>query len=257
MADIELYAITAGLNSWRYTNALTAVLYQQQSYTPAAMTRSAIEMSTDLEKAQLTITVPLTLPLLDYFRPTVPIQKVWVTILRMARNASTASTLWSGAMANVESNQHTATLTVQSRFAAQANTGLRQKWQKSCPRVLYSADCGASRSVYRVDGLLTSVSGRTIRAAIFASKSNGYFSGGYIEWVTNGTNYVAFVIDHVGDMLTLLTLPRLNIGDAVSAYPTCDHSTGVGGCGRFNNLPNYGGAPYTPLKNPFGSNKIY
>ncbi|MGC1547219.1 MAG: phage BR0599 family protein [Rhodanobacter sp.] len=257
MADIELYNFAVGTNVYRYTNALTPVAYLSQNYQAVAITRSAIEMSTDLEKAQITVTVPLSLTLLDYFRPVAPLQKVLVTILRTQRGAATASTIWSGALANVESNQHTVTLTVQSRFAAQANNGLRQKWQKPCPRVLYNPDCGVSRVAFRANGTLIAVSGRTIRANAFAQKPNGYFVGGYIEWVTNGVTFVAFVIDHTADTLTLLTLPQLSVGSAVSAYPGCDHSTGTGGCGRFNNMVNYGGQPYIPLKNPVGSNKIY
>ena len=257
MADIELYTFTMSTNAWRYTNALTPVTVNQQAYAAVPIKRSAIVATTDIEKAQITVTVPLTLPLLDVFRPFAPLQRVWVTIQRTQRNASTAATIWSGALANVESNPHTATLIVQNRFAAQANNGLRQKWQKACPRVLYSTGCGVSRVAYRVNGTLTSANGCTIRAAVYATKPDGYFVGGYVEWVSGGITFVAFVTGHSGDTLSLLTAPPLVVGTVVSAYPGCDHSTGANGCGRFNNLANYGGQPYIPLKNPFGANKIY
>jgi uncharacterized phage protein (TIGR02218 family) len=257
MAELELYTFTMSTSTWRYTNALMPATYNQQSYTAVPITRSAIIATADIEKAQITVTVPLTLPLLDVFRPFAPLQRVWLTIVRTQRNAANGATIWSGALANVESGQHTATLTIQNRFAAQANNGLRQKWQKPCPRVLYSTGCGVSRAAYRVNGTLTAANGRTIRAAAFALRPDGTFTGGYIEWVSSGITFVAFITGHSGEALSLLTSPSLAVGTVVSAYPGCDHSTGANGCARFNNLPNYGGQPYIPLKNPFGNNKIY
>jgi uncharacterized phage protein (TIGR02218 family) len=257
MADIELYTFAMSTTAWRYTNALTSVTFNQQAYAAVPITRSAIVATTDIEKAQITVTVPLTLPLLDVFRPFAPLQRVWLTLVRTQRNAASGATIWSGALANVESGQHTATLTIQSRFAAQANNGLRQKWQKPCPRVLYSTGCGVSRVAYRVNGTLTVATARTIRAVAFATEPDGYFVGGYVEWVSGGITLVAFVTGHTGDTLSLLTAPSIPVGTVVAAYPGCDHSTGANGCGRFNNLANFGGQPYIPLKNPFGNNKIY
>lgn len=257
MAELELYTFACGLDVFRYTDALLPVTYLENLYAARPIKRGAIEQSADVEKSSLTITVPLDLPLLDLFRPAAPLRKVLVNVQRTTRGAGTARTVFSGTLANVNGWQHTAELTVQNRYAAQANVGLRRKWQKACPYVLYGAQCGVSRSAYRTDGTVSAASGRTVSAATFAGHPDGWFTGGYVTWTLNGNVDYAFVTAHAGDTLTLLTSPPLSAGMAVSAYPGCDHTTGDNGCNRFSNVARYGGQPYIPTKNPFGQNKIF
>jgi hypothetical protein len=46
------------------------------------------------------------------------------------------------------------------------------------------------------------------------------------------------------------------VGQAVTLYPGCDHTTTT--CdGKFSNLNNYGGFPHIPTKNPFGGSPIF
>ena len=35
-------------------------------------------------------------------------------------------------------------------------------------------------------------------------------------------------------------------GDAFTLWPGCDHTTGAGGCARYNNLANFRGFPFVP-----------
>ena len=259
MAEVEIYTFACGLQVWRYTDALLPVSYLGSTYAAAVIKRGAIEQSTDLEKATLTITVPVTLGLMDLFRPAPPLRRIYVTVQRLTRGDTTARTLWSGTVGSPDSGQHTATLTCMSRAAAQQNTGLRRKWTKTCGFALYSPApmCAVDRTAFRVNGTLSYASGNMIKSGAFANKPDGYFAGGFIEWTSNGDEAWRFVIAHVGDTLTLLTASPLVVGGVVQAYPGCNHSYGPNGCGRFNNLSNYGGQPYIPSKNPFGANNIF
>lgn len=254
MADIEIYNFACGLQTWRYTDALLPVTYLGHTYAPAPIKRGSIEVSSDLEKAQLIVTVPVTLDFMDLFRPAPPLRKIYITIQRMTRGDPTARTIWSGTVGTPDSGPHTVDITCFSIAASQQNNGLRRNWTRTCPLTLYL--CGVDRTGFRVDGALTSASGNTVQAAAFAAYPDHYFVGGFIEWTLNGDQEWRFVTGHVGDTLTLLTASTLTVGQSVQAYPGCDHSTGANGCDRFGNILNYGGQPYIPDDNPFSSTRV-
>jgi uncharacterized phage protein (TIGR02218 family) len=254
MADVEITTFACGLRIWRYTNALLPVSYLGNVYTPASIKRGAIEVSGDLEKAQLIITVPVTLDFMDLFRPAPPLRKIFVTVQRLTRGDTTARTIWSGTVGSPDSGPHTVAITCFSVAAAQQNNGLRRKWSRTCTNTLYL--CGVDRTGFRVDGMLTGASGNTVQAAAFAAYPDHYFVGGFIEWTLAGDQEWRFITGHIGDTLTLLTTSTLAVGQAVQAYPGCDHSDGANGCGRFGNILNYGGQLYIPNDNPFSSTRV-
>lgn len=258
MVDVELYTFACGLQVWRYTNALLPVTYLGKVFSPASIKRSAIEQSTDMEKNTLTITVPVTLPFMDLFRPQPPLRKILVNVQRYTRGADSARTIWSGTVGSPDSGQHTAAITCLSKAASQQNTGLRRKWSRTCPFTHYSPlpMCGVPRADFRVNGMLTASAGNTVQASAFAAYADHYFVGGYLEWLDNGDVAVAFITGHVGETLTCLTYGLPPVGAAVAAYPGCDHSDGDTGCARFGNNINYGGQKFIPLKNPFGTNRV-
>lgn len=254
MADVEITTFACGLRTWRYTNALLPVTYLGNVYAPAPIKRGKIEVSSDLEKAQMVITVPVTLDFMDLFRPAPPLRKIFVTVQRLTRGDTTARTLWSGTVGSPDSGQHTADITCLSIAAAQQNNGLRRNWTRTCPLTLYL--CGVDRTAFRVDGTLTYASGNTVKAAAFAGYPDHYLVGGYIEWTLAGDQEWRFITGHIGDTLTLLTASTMAVGQVVQAYPGCDHSDGANGCARYGNILNYGGQLYIPNKNPFGSSRV-
>lgn len=258
MAEVELYTFACGLKIWRYTDALLPVTYQGKLYAAAPIKRGAIEVSPDMEKATLTITVPVTLDFMDLFRPAPPLRKIFVNLQRITRGDTTARTLWSGTVGSPDSGQHTATITCLSKAAAQQNTGLRRKWSKACVHTLFTPVpmCGADRTLFRVSGTVTGGAGNTVQAAAFAGQPDHYFVGGFIEWTADGDVEWRFITGHVGDTLTLLTALSIPVGTALDALPGCDHSPGDNGCARFSNNVNYGGQAFIPNKNPFGSNRV-
>ena len=97
----------------------------------------------------------------------------------------------------------------------------------------------------------------------------GFFTSGMIE-APDGT--LRFITGHSGSTLTLIRpLESLNSffakngygegygygygGLVIRIYPGCDRTKET--CqSKFNNLNNYGGFPFIPLKNPFGGSSI-
>lgn len=64
------------------------------------------------------------------------------------------------------------------------------------------------------------------------------------------------IVGHAGANLTLMApLPGLAAGMSAKLYAGCDRSLSV--CGsRFDNVVNFGGFPWIPLKNPFSGDAI-
>ncbi|UJB18766.1 MULTISPECIES: phage BR0599 family protein [Lysobacter] len=75
--------------------------------------------------------------------------------------------------------------------------------------------------------------------------------------VNRKSQHLRGIRSHVGERLVLLGAgDGLRIGQAIIAYPGCGRSMAI--ChGKFNNAPNYGGAPGLPGKSPFDGTPIY
>ena len=101
----------------------------------------------------------------------------------------------------------------------------------------------------------------TIENSMFCGIDNSLnnWNGGFIEYVPQGGMLERVGIrSHAGGVVQLSRPPQyLAAGMAVSIFPGCDRTTGANGCAKFGNLPNYGGFPHFPTKNPFGNDPVY
>ena len=147
-----------------------------------------------------------------------------------------------------------AVIDCESVFTSLKRLGLRRRYQRSCPHVLYGNQCKVVKSDYATTGTATAISGLDVTVAEAANQADGYYSGGILEWTTlAGFGRKVMIENHVGSTLTMLTpVPDLNAGTAVTIYPGCRRTT-ADCVNKFNNLENYGGMPYIPLKSVFGS----
>jgi uncharacterized phage protein (TIGR02218 family) len=153
-----------------------------------------------------------------------------------------------------------AQITCSMLAASFARGGLRYGWVKYCPHVLYAPlTCRVDKADFRADTFVTGVSGNRITSADFALFDDGWFSGGFIEFVPATSNYTErrMVTKHAGDTLTLLgSAVGLVVGGAVTAYAGCART--VRAClDKFGNYDNYGGFPHQPGRNPYDGNPVF
>lgn len=255
----RLFDFARGAQHWMYARSTRDVPYSLQTYTRANIKAGAISESADVTRNTLDLTVPFDLPLLDQYKGSAPSEQISVHMLSWNATTGAADTLWIGEIGSVEFVTHTATIHCLPPMATMRALALKRCWQKSCPLTLYSAgpgQCNAGQSAATVAATLTSVSGRVVHAAAFAAQPAGRFNGGYIEWTNGLATERRFVVGHIGDTLTLLTPALAPVGTNVNALWGCDHSL-AGGCADHGNTPNYGGQPWIPVKNPFGSDSIF
>lgn len=254
---VELYYFVYGVRDYRYTNADVDIVYQSKTYEARPINRGDIEHTAEKSRNSMTMTVAKDLPILDIFRYAPPSEVINLIVYRMHRDDTEAVVLWMGRVLNATWDGPAAKLHCEPIFTSIKRPGLRRHYQRQCPHVLYSGQCGAPSSTYKQTGTVTAITGAQISVSGLTG-ADGYFAGGYVEWeFETGMFERRAVRSHAGGVL-LMTYPIRGLpqGATISIYPGCDHTLAT--CAsRFANNMNYGGMPYIPTKNPFGGSPIY
>jgi uncharacterized phage protein (TIGR02218 family) len=245
---------------YRYTSAEAAVQYDGEAWLPEPLLRSSIEVTPEQARLPLEIRTRRDLPVCDLFRVAAPTDVVAVTVYRLHRDESPADAivLWTGRVLNCAWNGATAVLNCEPVSTSLRRPGLRRLYQKQCPHVLYGPLCGVERAAVSVEATVTAIDGMTVTVAGLDELPYG---GGFVEWTTaDGALERRFIKEASGSPTDTLLLSRpptgLEVDDAVTVYPGCDHTMST--CETvFNNLPNYGGFPFIPTKNPFDGTPVY
>jgi uncharacterized phage protein (TIGR02218 family) len=251
-SPIELYHFAQGTRRWRYTSSQAAVEYLSETYSPLSLTRGAIEQANEIHRNGLEITLPRDCPLGTLFLAAPPEGIVSVTIYRRHLPDPEFITYWKGRVSAARFSGSVLQLKCEPIATSMKRVGLRARYQLLYRHVLYSASCGALRERFRVDGLVAGVSGTQVTVVAAAGQANGYFTAGMLSSPVG----LRMITAHNGSSLTLVApLMGLAVGDAVSLFAGCDHS--MGQCAsRFDNLDQFGGFPFIPVKNPFTGDAI-
>lgn len=256
---VDLYEFARAHLRWRYTSADRDITVGSQTYAAVPIERGAIEASRELARANLTVTCARDNPVADMYRITAPSDVVTLVLRQMHMGDGEVVALWSGRIVSVEWRNERAVIELEPVYTSVRRMGLRRRYQRSCPHVLYGHGCNLSRETWRMDTTASSIAGLTVQAANIGSMGDGYYAGGYVEWTTPaGVVERRYVASHAGPVLTLAAVPvGLVAGQAIRVYPGCDRTLAT--ChAKFANAANYGGMPYIPERNPFGGlNPIY
>ena len=248
----ELYRLSHGPQRWCYTSAHVPIAHQSEQYLPAAISRHALEHSDALQRQRLDIAVPRDLLIAALFLAAPPEGIVSITLYRRESGNAPVITYWKGRVSACQFEGMQATLHCEPITSSLKRPGLRAHYQLLCRHVLYSNGCGALKERFRHDGTIAVIDGSRIQVAAAAMQPDGAFVGG----LCTAREGARMVLAHHGLELTLTApLPALGVGDPVQLYLGCDHS--MTHCrARFANLANFGGFPWTPLKNPFSKDAI-
>lgn len=256
----ELYLWSLGSTSWRYTSSDTEQTYLGQEFQPKAISRSAIASTAEIEKSSLTVTAPRNLPLADLFISSVPSGVVSLTVFRDHSGEGDWQAYWKGRITNATLQGDTIEFTHESVFTSLGRPGLRRKYQLGCPHVLYGVQCGVIRGDYKVTYTVDTVSGTTLAVPAASVHTDGYFSGGFVEYedpATGGISRRSVKSSAADGTIVLSSFPfGLAPGASLDLFPGCDHTLPT--CvSKFNNLDGYGGMPYIPKgENPFDGTKV-
>lgn len=257
---IELYEFLRGGEGWRYTSADRALQVDGAVHEPiAGLKRGRIVQSPEQGKAKLDITAPLSMPVLALWRPMPPMERITFRLRILDKGSGEVRIGWMGIVADVDEGQHTAKISCVSNVVSMAANGLNRVWQIACGAAVYSqgrGQCNLQANDWAIETRLSHMQGVTVQSLAFASKPDGYFNGGFIQWRIGAGIERRFVIAHRGDTLTLMTPVPARAPQAVTVWPGCDHTLQT--ChDKFNNALNYTGQHTIPPKNPWGSDSIF
>lgn len=264
-APVELYTFAHGSSVWRYTSRESNYTDDSgsptETFTAAAISRTAIESTHEKARNAIRLTVPRNFAIAELFRVAPPSDVISVTVRRVHRgDAASPIVAWVGRVLNATFEGPKATLTCEPVTVSLQRTGLRRIYSLGCPHVLYGEGCNLDKASFAHATTVASVSGITLTVASVGAYN---YSGGFVEW-TNGDGNVErrFIESHTAGSPSSTTLTLMSafagiaVSDAVTLYPGCDHSLAT--CdATFSNAVNYGGFPFIPKLNPFKGDPVF
>jgi uncharacterized phage protein (TIGR02218 family) len=246
---IELYRFVGSLDVYTYTSGNRAVTYNTETFRPIPITRSSIKLGDVTEKNELKVSLPITTKLVIDYGFDIPPPELTLEIYRVHGETGAVQPWFKGSVVSITMEGITASVMIPSIFSAYMGSEFPNVvYQSQCNHPLYSPMCGVNRDDFKLEGVIDSIIDETkIRVTAAADKPDGWLKAG--EIVTESERRL--IVEHTGSELTLnYPFRSMVIGMDITAYAGCKHD--IETCnGKFNNLVNFLGFPYTPSLNPF------
>lgn len=247
----------------RYTDADVEVVYSTKTYFPRPINRGPITQSGSLDKATLEITVPTISEIANRYVSGVPSSVVLVSIRQghLSDSDHAFPVAWFGRVSVVIRDYDVTTLQCEPFHTSIRRVGLRRNYQSACPHAFTGPACGYPTVLARRAAYAETVSGRVVNLTATGGWNGSLpidaYPGGMIEYSWSlGTEFIPVVSSGEYGVTLHRIAPGLVSGSMIFIYPGCDKS--LTRCRDvFNNVANYGGQPWIPTKNPFGSTNIY
>lgn len=256
---VELYEFRRGSIVDRYTSTDSDIVVDGETYLSATLKRSELDTSSERARSAVRITCARNFPIAELFRVSPPPYVVAFTLRRVHRSDLTdVAVIWVGRVLNAEWHGATADLSCEPVTTSMKRMGLRRKYQRQCPLVLYGqglGQCNVNRDAHKTTTTVTSISGQVLTVAALTSKP---WAGGFVEWeAPDGSVEYRFIESFTGlDLKLSQAFHGLAVSDTVTVSPGCNHTQAM--CNAtYANGANYGGFPFTPLKNPFDGTPVY
>jgi len=259
---VELYHIWRpdGSNERFYTSGDVAVIFPgpvNDKYLPATLKRSLIRYDSQLDVTKCTIQAAFVEDPVMEFIAMNPVEIYWVKIMKLHRDQSPleADVVFLGQIKGVAFKGIQADVECVGFEHFLKMPIPKERYQITCNWQVFDSKCdnpvgACSKEDYKTEALdITLNATKTIlTAAIFATKSDGYFIGGVVEFPFK--NEKRTIVAHSGNTITMsYRMIYLEDGDTVNAYPGCDGRKET--CrGTFDNILNFLGFPYIPIENP-------
>lgn len=253
---VELYEFIQGTTTWRYSSGQDVVTYLSHTFFPSPITRQGIKQSTDVFKNTMTLTFPQSHELASQFIGFAPDEVTTLTIYRghATDPAGEFQVAWRGRVTAGTATGTKVDIDCEPIYTSLQRPGLRARFEYTCRYAVYMRGCNVDKETKRFNGV-ASVGSGGLHVTVAGAGALGatYFVGGML---IGPDNIARFITAQSGDLLTLQR-PYVGVlpGDALKLYPGCDGAKTT--CiTKFNNLPNYGGFPWIPVRNPFDGSSI-
>lgn len=256
---VTLYEFIRGdVVHYRYTNADKDIVLGVDTWTQQAISDNGLNAGGG---DNMDITVPADNPIALLFRGTPPSSALRIRVHRFHVDdiSREFKTVWVGTVKEAKREAIDRTRLVTASLASSfSRVGLRVTWGRACPYSLYDHQCKVNSDTFSVRGLtVLALDGASVTVNLPGGLATDHFSGGFIEWVTDGVTERRGLKAQAGQKIGVLggTL-RLTVGQLVTLFPGCARTIAV--CdAKFGNHLNYGGTPHMPGKSPFAVIKLF
>lgn len=262
----ELYRFSeqATGNVWTFTSGNEEVEYGEVSpgvpaiYEPVYIQRSAVNVKNEMAKLNIEVNIALTNPVAVRWMQDNGEKIVSLTIFEREKGG-TFNVVWKGRLASIMPGMKDVTLKLESIFTSLRRPGLRARYQRSCRHALYGRGCKLDAENFDSVATVTAADDKTLTVTEAAAQPDGYFVGGMFR-APDGT--LSYIVNHAGSSIVLQRL-SYSIVEAIengfpfvgTLYPGCDHSRAT--CNsKFDNILNYGGFDFIPIRNPMDGSSI-
>jgi len=252
---VECYKFTGPFGEFLYTDYIDTVTVNDETYEPRAISRSSIDISTLIDSPVTTdIRLPGTDQLSILYAYTNSPQMLNIEIIQVHHGDNWAidfKRIWIGYGINYNTDSEgMTTIQTGSLLQAELTGGLSSvNYQRICNHDLYDARCKVNKATFTVTTTVTKIQDRFITVTD-DGYGNGDLSGG--TFINDATGEQRDIVDNQNNRIALnYKLVNVKVGDTVKLIRGCDHLR-LGDCKLvFNNVVNYGGHDFIPLKNPF------
>jgi hypothetical protein len=240
---MDLYKISFQGRVATYTSSEFSIELLGYTFIPSAITRT--EISLELTNAEVRLDLPQDTYPFRYFVLSSPSSEVEITIY----DYSSGFEVFKGIVTNVnfDRSKQKVTATLKRREAFFDSEVPYRTYGTSCSFLLFDQNCGVNSASHLINSSTFTLN--TLRDSITStdllSVPSGTFTGGSIETNLGETS---FILTHVDGTVTLTT-PLISIPSVIAFLKGCNKST-TECANKFNNLPNFGGFPFIPSKNP-------
>lgn len=257
--EVKLYRFVRGPLVRRYTNVGVVVAHAGEDYLPGgAISHSEIEDGGDRNKVGITITMPPTLEITEWWWPWPPLDLITVTIITLEDGVPNVDWM-NGRLLQPKREDGKFTIRSEPSATKSRRSGKGRKFQRGCDLVHYSQGrglCNVDPLDHLVPATIGAVSGLVITSAAYLALPLGRFAGGFIEWTrTNGLRESRGIEAHTGNAIRLdFGHEDLVVGLELDSYPGCGGSWED--CEYYENTDNYGGNLYMPGRNFYDGNPV-
>jgi hypothetical protein len=244
-----------------YTDCEEQVVFNGLTFIPTPIDRDNITSKTSLDKAEIEIRTLQDTQLANLFRYYPPSEVVTLVIFQ-GHNLDLSQqwlAAWSGRVLGFKIDGNMAHYTCLPVSTSMQRPGLRRHYQYGCPHLLYgqgAGKCNADKAAATITRTVSALFSNAIELPDSwetDSTRKLKYANGMVEWAGAGQTERRTILDIQSDNRLLLSGPVRNliIGAPVSISLGCNHK--MDDCASLhNNIVNFGGQPYIPLKNPVG-----
>jgi hypothetical protein len=243
----EVYDFVRGTDHYYYTSDFENRTVASTLHTAEAIERSGISITAENAARVCTITIPNTNALSVFLHQANEQRPLSVSIDRyFTDDLTTAENLFVGYATGISFGAGVCTIEFRSILLEIDRDICKVRMQALCNNQLFDSVCGIDPTPLAVSATVTvSTDGKTLSSSSFGAHADTYFTFGKVLF--NGA--YRFISSHVGNDITIqYPFPSLVTGNTVTAWPGCSKHPGEACIPKFNNLVNFVGMPYIPLK---------